>query len=223
MLTRFAQRRHADQSGTTLTEVLVASMLTIMISAVFFTLFIAFSRNAQIEEQRASALRDIRPVISQMLLELRQAVDLNSDGGIVATLDSSWSGLDLVFHSDRRSDVAGPEKYRYYLTNCSAGLCDLVHAMTAADAGSGPNWTYLVGTPAARTLIENVVATGAPLFQGISWTTGLEVVTASCGGSTRCEFDIVRINLRIDPDPSSDTLPEVQILEDVRLRNGQRN
>ena len=216
-----ARRLHGER-GTTLTEVLVASMLTVMIAAVFLTLFSAFSRNVQVEQQRAEALRDIRPVIAQMLVELRQAVDVDNDGAIIASLDSSWGGLDVVFHSDRRDDMAGPEKYHYYIANCSGGLCDLMHETTPADAGSGPNWTYVIGPSITRVLVTNVVASGNPLFEGISWATGSEVVTTSCDATARCVFEVVKIDLRIDPDPNNATLPEVQILEAVRLRNGQR-
>lgn len=206
----------------TLVEVTVATMLTLMVSAAFFTLFSAFSRNVQLEDQRASTLRDIRPVISQMLLELRQAMDIDGSGAIIEKLDSSWSSLELVFYSDRRADIDGPERYRYYLTNCADGICDFVHEATAADTGSGPNWTYDNNTPAERTLINNVVASGTALLIGVSWNTGAELVTTSCGGATRCDFDVVRIDLRIDPNPETGTLAPIQIKEDVRLRNGKR-
>lgn len=206
----------------TLTEVTVATVITLMVSAAFFTLFSAFSRNVQLEDQRASTLRDIRPVISQMLLELRQATDLDGDGAIIEKLDSSWSSLELIFYSDRRPDIDGPERYRYYLDNCANNICDFVHESTAADTGSGPNWTYDDNTAAERTLIGNVVATGGALLIGVSWNTGAEVLTTSCGGSTRCDFDVVRIDLRIDPTPELGTLAALQIREDVRLRNGKR-
>jgi type II secretory pathway pseudopilin PulG len=206
----------------TLTEVTVATMITLMVSAAFFTLFSAFSRNVQLEDQRASTLRDIRPVISQMLLELRQATDIDGNGAIIEKLDSSWSSLDLIFYSDRRADIDGPERYRYYLTNCAGGICDFVHEVIPADTGSGPNWTYDNNTPAERTLISNVVASGTSLLVGVSWNTGSELVTTSCGGATRCDFDVVRIDLRIDPTPEVGTLAAIQIKEDVRLRNGKR-
>ena len=222
MLMQSAIRRLRGERGTTLTEVMVASMLTVMIAAVFLTLFSAFSRNVQVEQQRAEVLRDMRPVIAQLLLELRQAVDLENDGAIIASLDSSWSALEVVFYSDRRDDMLGPEKYRYYVANCSGGLCDLMHETTPADAGSEPDWTYAVGPSTTRVLATNVVASGDPLFEGVSWATGSEVVTTFCDGTTRCIFDVIRIDLRIDPNPNNTTLPEVQILEDVRLRNGQR-
>ncbi|VAW03203.1 hypothetical protein MNBD_ACTINO02-3083 [hydrothermal vent metagenome] len=222
MLTTLTRRLRSDDQGMTLPEVTVATMITLMVSAAFFTVFMAFNRNVQLADQRASTLRDIRPVIAQMLLELRQATDIDGDGAIIEKLDSSWSSLDLIFYSDRRPDIEGPERYRYYLTNCANNVCDFVHEVLPADTGSGPDWTYDNNTPAERTLISNVVASGGALLIGVSWNTGSEILTTSCGGATRCDFDVVRIDLRIDPDPETGTLAALQIREDVRLRNGKR-
>ena len=57
-----------------------------------------------------------------------------------------------------------------------------------------------------------------PLFSGVSWRGGVESITHECGVTPTCVFEVLRIRLRVDPEPGHD-LPVIDIREDVRFRN----
>ncbi len=212
------RRLFTDEGGISLVEVMVAALITTMVAAVFYSIFYSFSNDVLRQEQRAASLDQVRPAVTGLIIELRQAVDVDFDTAVVGSLDSDWSDLELVYYSDRFADDEGPERFRYYLSNCNGSLCDLMREVTRADAGTGPNWTYL-GTPSAGTVVENVMTDGTdPLFSGASWRGGTETVTLDCGVSSACVFEILRIRLRVDPEPDRD-LPVIDIREDVRFRN----
>jgi Flp pilus assembly pilin Flp len=207
-----------DERGVTLVETMVAMLITTLVAAVFYTIFYQFSSDVLRQERRATALEEVRPAVAGLIIDLRQALDVDRDRAIVGSLDNDWSSTDLVFYSDRFTDTAGPERFRYYLTNCAASLCDLMREVTAADEGSGPAWTY-TGTAGAQRVAQNVLTDGSDgLFTGVSWRSGAAVTTDQCGGVTPCQFEVLRIRLRVDPEPGS-TLPVLEIYEDVRLRN----
>jgi Tfp pilus assembly protein PilV len=207
-----------DEQGMTLTEVMVAGILTSIVVTAFYSLFYGFTRNLTLEEQRATALQEIRPVVSELIVELRQAQDIDNDGAILTALNAAWSNAGLVFYSDRRSEE-GPERYVYKVNGCSGDVCDFVREVTLADAGTGPTWTY-TGPTTTHVLLDNLLKDGSePLFRGVSWAAGVEQYTTFCGAGIPCDFPLVRIRIRVDPDPDSTTIPAVQIQEDVRLRN----
>lgn len=206
------------EGGYSLIEVMVATFITTLVAAIFFGIFSQFSNDVLRQERRGNTLDEVRPAVAELMIELRQAVDVDGDVAVVGSLDSSWSGLDLVFYSDRYADTEGPERFRYHLTDCAGGLCELIREVTAADAGSGPNWTYSA-TPAANRVLENVMTDGSePLFSGVSWRGGTEDVTLACDTSPLCAFEVLRIRLRVDPEPDAPTAV-ISVDEDVRFRN----
>ena len=153
-----------------------------------------------------------------MILELRQALDIDLDTAVVAALDADWSQVELVFYSDRFTATEGPERFRYYLDDCAAGLCTLMREVTPADVGSGPNWTH-TATPGATVVVDSVMTDGPDaIFSGVSWRGGTEDVTLLCNTSPACIFEILRIRLRVDPEPDADSRV-IEIREDVRFRN----
>ena len=207
-----------DERGMTLVETMVAMLITTLVAAVFYTIFYQFTDDALRQERRATALEQVRPAVAGMIIELRQALDIDSDQAVVGSLDNDWSSAELVFYSDRFADTDGPERLRYYVAGCAAGLCDLLRDVTAADTGSGPNWTY-TGAASTQRVVENVLTDGPePLFTGVSWRGGTLETTDQCGTSVSCQFEVLRIRLRVDPEPGSD-LPVIEIYEDVRFRN----
>lgn len=206
------------ESGVTLVETMVAMLITTLVAAVFYTIFYQFSDDVLRQERRATTLEQVRPAVAGLIIELRQALDVDNDRAVVGTLDNDWDTLELVFYSDRFADSDGPERLRYYLENCVSGLCDLMRDVTAADSGSGPTWTY-TGSAATSQIAENVLTDGVePLFAGVSWRGGTLETTDQCGMSPSCEFEVLRIRLRVDPEPGED-LPVIEVYEDVRFRN----
>lgn len=212
-------RMGRDERGVTLSEVMVATMITTVVSLAFYAFFFAFADDVHREERRATTLESVRPAVSELVLELRQAVDLDGDTAVVTSLDSAWDQLDLTFHSDRMADADGPERYRYYLGSCAAGTCDLIREVTLADMGSGPDYTY-TSAPMVSRLVEDVLTDGPePLFSGVSWRGGYETITTQCGTGVDCVFEVLRVRLRVDPDTTGNPLPIIELQEDVRFRN----
>lgn len=205
-----------DESGISLVEVLVASAVASIIAAAFLVLFSSFSRNVSLEEARAAALTDVQQAMSELTSELRQAIPLNAADPVIEVLDASWPTAELIFYSDR-ADAPGPERYRYYAANCSATHCDLMRDLTVADAASPP-WTF-TGTPNTELMVANLLIDGDPLFTGAEWSTGSEVVTTDCDTATPCQFSLVEIIVRVDPDPNLAAEEPLRVLHGVRLRN----
>ncbi len=207
------------ERGVTLMEVTVAAALSAILAAALITLVISVNGNVVRQEQRDNALRQARSTVSQLVIELRQALDIDGDGVVVESLDSSWETLDLQFYADRLTGDEGPELYHYRLAGCVDGLCDLVRDRYSADPGSSPNWTY-TSDPVTQVMVSNVVADSPePLVQGVSWESGSEVVVDLCGAGLACDFVMVRIRLRVEPDRLGEGIEPVQVAEDVRLRN----
>ena len=210
------KRLSSDESGISLVEVLLAAAMASIIATAFLLVFSSFSRNVSLEEARASALNDVQQAMIGLTSELRQAIPLAGDSAIIEVLDSSWATAELIFHSDR-ADAPGPERYRYYLANCTAVHCDLMRDLTVADSAAAP-WTYS-GAPNTKLIVPNVLIGGDPLFTGAEWSTGAEVVTTDCDTSTPCEFSLVQIIIRADPDPNLAAEEPLRVRQDVRLRN----
>ncbi len=208
-----------DERGVTLVETMVAMIITTILLIAFYGFFFTFGDEVTSQERRARTLEAARPVVAELVLELRQAVDLDGDGAVVESLNSAWDQLDLVFYSDRLDDAPGPERYRYHLGACVANRCELLRSVTVADVGSGPNWTY-TGIPSTRVALVDVLDDGPePLFRGASFRTGTEITTTVCGGATPCDFELLRIRLRVDPRTVRSGRAVVDIQEDVRFRN----
>ena len=206
-----------DESGITLTELMVAGAMAAIISAAFLVIFASFNRSISLEEARATALREVQAAAADLSVELRQAIPLTDGSFAVASLESGWPAPELVFFSDRAREAAGPERYRYYVAGCSGNLCDLMRDITVADAG-GPPWTH-TGTANSERVVANVLSDGDPLFQGADWATGSEVLTSSCDASAACEFSLVQIVMRIDPHPNISAEEALHVRHEVRLRN----
>ncbi len=206
------------EDGFSLVEVTVAATITGIVVAAFLAMFLPFSRSVERERTRAEALASARAVMAELALELREAVP--SDGVVVLRLDASWDRLELVFRSDRRSDTPGPEQYRYFLANCRGGRCDLMRSVTPADPGSGPGWTFTRGTTVVHSVLSGVRTDGTdPLFAGVSWRGGASRVVTRCGVPAPCDFSLLRVRLRVDPDPVRGGVATVEIAGDVRFRN----
>ena len=207
--------RHGE-SGISLTEVLVAGAMAAVIATAFILIFSSFNRSVAIEEDRAAALGEVQSVATGLATELRQAVPLVADGPLVESLESAWPSPELIFYSDRL-DTDGPERYRYYVTNCASGLCELWREIRVADSG-GPPWTY-TGAGAQRYVAGNIIAGGDPLFLGADWDSGARADIVSCDPSSPCSLALLEFTVRIDPSQRSNAEEALLVRHEVRLRN----
>lgn len=222
--TEESRRRPRDDRGTTLVELVVASAVSaLLLSALYVTMW-GFSDDVATATDLSDVEAATRPVLSSLVIELRQAVPGSEDAGgyPVESLTSS----SLQFVSDRFSNYAGPEQFTYTMENCADGFCELHRQVLAADASAvEPNYTYDDGTVVIDTVaLIDVAEPGgsvAPLFVGVTYSSGVRVLTTSCdrSGATPCEFTGVGVALSVDPNPLKPSPRLFELTDEVRFRN----
>ena len=79
-----------DESGVTVTELMVAGAMASIIATAFLLIFSSFNRSVSLEEARATALREVQAGTSDLTVELRQAIPLSDGSFAVASLTSAW-------------------------------------------------------------------------------------------------------------------------------------
>ena len=214
--------RRGDE-GTSLVEVVVASTVGAIALAAVYSLMWGFTDDVSLATDLADAQRDTRPVIQAIVIELRQATpgSASAAGDPVETL----TGTSVTFHTDRW-DPVGPERVTYTLESCASGLCELRRTVLSADtSSSAPDWTYDDGDVVLDFVVaEGVVdpaTSGAPLFAGVEYVSGSPVLTTTCDapGGTACDFPLVAVDLKIDPNGLRDNPRVYEIYEEVRMRN----
>lgn len=220
-LHRLRRRRVADDTGTTLVEVVVASAVSaIMLSALYVTVW-GFSDDVAVASDLADVGFEARPALSTLVIELRQAspAQATATNPVVALADDR-----IIFTSERVAASDGPERFEYTLENCADGLCELHRRVVAADVSSSePNYTYGDDIALADDIVLFDVADpdagGGALFAGVSYSGGSRITTAACGTSPVCAFTSVAITLAVDPNPTRDELNHYVFTDEVRFRN----
>jgi prepilin-type N-terminal cleavage/methylation domain-containing protein len=219
---------HRDQRGLTLTEMSVTVLVMGIALASLAALLMGFFGNVQTQLSLSDAEREVRPVIREMVVEVRQAVPPSEDATAVPVLEMEWD--KLVFYSDRLPLDGIPERHTYELINCSngnnGGSCDLQRTVISADVSSvPPEFTFADNTLNRQEIVlTSVLAdpylTTGPLFHGVEWTgsPSARTTVASCSAAVRCSFPLVVIDLRVDPSIKENP-GDYEIHEEVRLRN----
>lgn len=217
---------HRDQRGLTLTEMSVTVMVMGIALASLSSLMLGFFGDVQTQLALSDAEREVRPVIREMVVEVRQAVPPSEAATAVPVLEMAWN--KLVFYSDRLPLDGIPEQHTYLLVNCSngdanGGTCDLERTVVNADPSSVPPTFTFGSLPPERQeiLLTSVLADPSePLFHGVEWTgtPPTRSTVASCDAASRCRFPLVVIDLRVDPSIRENP-GDYEIHEEVRLRN----
>ncbi|MBM3696393.1 MAG: hypothetical protein FJW79_10755 [Actinobacteria bacterium] len=205
--------RLRTESGFTVIELGVAGLISSLVLSAVVLIVGSVGRGADDARRRAELQIQAREAVTQLAAELRSAVPPQPG----STAIESLSADSLVFYSDRY-EFPGPERMVYERTSCDAGYCSLRVRRYAADPSSEPNWTHQT-TPFADAVLLGRVAADDSLFSGRVWVGGERTSVPSCGGSVRCDFTIVAVDLRAAP-PGVDTIagPFGLFLE-VNLRN----
>lgn len=219
---------HRDERGLTLTELGVTVMVMGIALAALSAMLLGFFNDVEIQLSLSDAERDTRPVIRELVVELRQSVPPTEAGTALPLAELDWD--KVVFYSDRLPLDGTPEKHIYELINCSdgtdGGTCDLQRTVITADTDSvPPSFKYDNNTidrqdiVLSRVLADPYLGTG-PLFRGVEWAGSPAVRTevASCDAASRCTFSLVVVDLRVDPS-IKDNPGVYEIHEEVRLRN----
>jgi prepilin-type N-terminal cleavage/methylation domain-containing protein len=126
-LVRMARLRLAGDAGFTLTELLMASVIGLLVVGTGAMVFTAAVRSQPGQSSRSTAIRDGRTMTERLVRELRQGQALDTGGG------DSWSAQSLSFrtfvHSSNcgggYSDSARVCRVAY---TCSAGACTRVES-----------------------------------------------------------------------------------------------
>lgn len=219
---------HRDQRGLTLSEMTVTVMVMAIALGAFASLLLGFFDNVGVQLALSDAEREVRPVIREMVVEVRQAVPPSEAATAQPVLEMAWN--KLVFHSDRLPLDGVPEKHIYELVNCTngsdGGICDLQRTVVEADVSSvPPTFTYVDNTVERQEIVlTSVLAdpylTTGPLFHGVAWvgSPAARTTVASCDPISRCMFPLVIIDLRVDPSVNENP-GNYEVHEEVRLRN----
>ena len=214
---RLLRARLGDDSGFSLVEVSVALVLSSLIATTFVSLFIGFSQNAGDLAGRGEVQEKSRSVISNQVVEIRQAIRADLNGEAIEALDSNR----LAFYTQNyvSNEI---ERVVYERMDCVEDECELWVYKYALDETVNGVSTFLA-TPYVSNFLMGKVLDDQPLFVGVEYSgdpiTKSEI--SGCdGGATRCNFSVVGITLRARPYPTSGgALTPIELHEEVRVRS----
>lgn len=219
---------HDDDRGLTLTELAVTVMVMGIALASLTSLLTGFFNDVETQLALSDTEREVRPVIREMVVELRQAVPPSEAATAVPVLEMAWN--KITFYSDRLPLDGIPEKHTYELINCTngnnGGSCDLQRTVIIADPSSVPPlFTYALNVVERQEVILTEVLadpylTTGPLFHGVQWvgTPAARTTIVACDAVSRCRFPLVVTDLRVNPSVKENP-GDYEIHEEVRLRN----
>lgn len=237
----------ASDEGITVPELMIASMIIALVMGIVGGLMAGLLRDWHIQESLANVEEESRPVVRELLVQVRQSVQSQSGSGNHPVSEMTWNRL--VFYADRLGDTNdAPERHTYELIDCTeganGGLCALQLTITEPDnPGDAANWTYTGAPLRVERLLENVIAAppsdddgGDPawlesevddsLFYMVRWDPvaggdPVRTILGQCadGGAQPCDGNLVVISLRIDPSTAKEFPSIFELYEEVRLRN----
>jgi hypothetical protein len=246
LVTRLQHRLAADE-GITVPELMIATLIIGLVMATVGGLMSGLLRDWHIQEALASVEEETRPVVREMLVQVRQSVQSQTGSANHPVSEMAWN--KLVVYADRLGDTDdAPERHVYELVDCSAGanggLCALQLTVTAPDnPGDAANWTYTGAPLRVDRLLENVLAEpptdddgGDPtwlesevddsLFYMVRWDPvpggdPVRTILGACvdGGAQACDGNLVVISLQVDPSTVKEFPAIFELYEEVRLRN----
>ncbi|HEC10232.1 MAG TPA: hypothetical protein ENI86_11830 [Acidimicrobiales bacterium] len=214
--------RPRDENGYTVIELSMTIGILALVLGAFYGAYNGFIRDVGFAEQLGDIEREARPVLNELVIELRQAVPPSTaaHGRPVEYLSAGR----IVFYSDRR-DVAGPERYDYQLVNCADSLCDLQGSIYFADAATAyPNWGYNTALgPDYQWTVLSRVPESTVLFEGRkggTTVTGCDRTDLDGLGAVDCDFDTVLVRIVVAPE-GNPRPRDYEVEEEVTLRNAR--
>lgn len=246
VLSRLRARLSSD-SGISVPELMITTLIIGFVIAIVGGLMSGLLRDWHIQEALANVEEETRPVVREMLVQIRQSSPRGSGNGDNPVTELTWN--KMVFYSDRLGDADdAPEQHVYELVNCTngaaGGLCDLQLTVTEPDdATLLSDWTYTGPPLRVETLLDNVLAepildldanpsvwTEAEvvesLFYMVRWdpvpsSDPVRTIIGECKDGTPqpCDGNLVVINMLIDPSVAKQFPSIFELYEEVRLRN----
>jgi prepilin-type N-terminal cleavage/methylation domain-containing protein len=192
-----------DDSGLSLTELLVVSVLISVILAASYFMFAAAQSMNNIAMARSIASDESQSAIDRMSLELRQAQENVPDNGVFKLAGAS----DMKFYSDLDHD-GRPELVRYYVEGGS------LKRTVAPPTNNAPPFTN--PTPGApKVLVKTLGTSAGPVFCYHSTV----VNTIAACGTAKHGFNIVTTS---DPYNTTPKISMVGIKIDDVSKSGDK-
>jgi len=195
---RLLYRRLRRDDGFSVIELSVAMILSSLIAASLMTVFYSFSQNSGDLTAKSNVQADARAVISEQVVEIRQAIRADLNGDAVESLSAG----KLAFYTQNYVS-AEIERVVYERKDCVGDECELWVYKYALESFDGIVSTF-EATPYESSFLMGHILLDQPMFVGIVLEGDpLAVVeTSACdGGSVPCDFPVVSITLRARPHP----------------------
>ena len=207
---------HRSEGGFTIVEASVAMVVMGILLGAVYGLVIRVNQDAANQVALADAQRELREAAKVIDLELRQASPDTDIGNPVQKI--AWDEIEFLSYVNASSAL---QLHRYYLVgDCSVG-CTLKRAVHPPIPASDPP-AYNATPSFTMDLATGVLASATdPAFVGQVWIGGAisEIAVCDEAGPTSCDFALVEISLQTSTGRVG--VPDVQIDEQVRIRNAQ--
>lgn len=221
-------RLRKEDSGFSLTELLVVSMVTAIVGVILLGIMGSLFNNVGFQFALGDTQAEVRPELRSMIVRIRQARPVGNTAADDPVSALTWDRL--VIHIDTTpgstTDVEQElEKVEYILVptiiNAGAQLYQLERRTYEATNPTLRPLNYSAIASESVVLLEDVIASVAePLFVGSFFDgAGVEQKVSSCAG-INCDFTQVELFLQVDPSLTTDNPRIYEIEEEVRLRNG---
>ena len=209
--------RLSQDHGFTLIELSVGMILSSMIAASLIAVFYSFSQNSGDLTARTNVQSDARAVVTEQVVEIRQAIRADLNGDAVESLSAGR----LAFYT-QNYETGEIERVVYERRECVEGECEMWVYRYRFESSDGISATFYTAPYETSFLMGNVLS-DQPIFVGIEYVGDplAKVETVACdGASTPCDFPVVGITLRARPHPTTGgAMRPVELHEEVRVRS----
>ncbi len=192
-----------DQSGTTLVELVVATMA----GAVIFlglTMVVVASMHQQTRiSKRVHATQEARTLVQRIVTELHSSCVASSVAPIYGKNTST--SISYVYQTGSGPALT-PVKQQVYLSGTT-----LMQSTYPSTSGSTPKWTFSETPTSTRTLLTNVsgVSASEPLFRYYKYKEG--VITAMPSTVTEAESpSVVQVDIALKVSPTESTVTDAK-------------
>ncbi|RJK96773.1 PulJ/GspJ family protein [Vallicoccus soli] len=168
-MTRLRRALRRDE-GTSLVELLVATVLTALLGAALVTTLLQGMRTTQLSDSRTANGQAVRTVLEAMTQALRTAADPSTAPGVDAFVAAGPTDVTFYAALGNRTGAIGadvpPSRVRFWFAPTGSGLGEVRQTVVPPDPGSTLTAATWSGAGTTRVLARSVVAptAGCPLF-----------------------------------------------------------
>ena len=192
-----------DQSGTTLVELVVATMAGTVIFLGLTMVIVASMHQQTRISKRVHATQEARTLVQRIVTELHSTCVASSVAPIQGTNTST--SISYVYQTGSGAALT-PVKHKVYLSGTT-----LMLSTYASTSGSTPKWTFSETPASTQTLLTNVsgVSVSEPLFRYYKYKEG--VITAMPSTVTEAEApSVVQVDIALKVSPTESTVKDAK-------------